>query len=180
MAWVDPPDWVEGQVVTAAQLDQYITANTSYLKGLSDGLTFSAVRVTRSAATSVATGSWTAVTFTAEGYDYGSWWSSGTNVVVPAGAIPSGYTSIALLCQARTIFDANATGYRGIRILLNGSSEAAFTNASFATDSSHVNGSAFIVVVAGDILTVERYQNSGGALDASSCQFDVARYMPVA
>lgn len=38
MAWVNPPDWTTGQVVTAADLDQYITDNTNYLKAFTDGI----------------------------------------------------------------------------------------------------------------------------------------------
>lgn len=179
MPFTTPPTFVSGDVLTAAQLN-ILGDDLNYLNGIANGLTFSAVRVTRSATTSIGTGVWNDVSFTAEDYDYGSWWTSGTNIVVPAGAIPSGYTTIALLCQGRTIFTANSTGYRGLRILKNGSAEMTFTSASFATDNSHVAGSGFMIVAAGDVITMERYQNTGSPLDTSSAQLDVARFMPVA
>lgn len=179
MAYVTPPTAAPGATAKASDFN-ILGADIEYLYGVSQGVTFSAVRVTRSAATGVANATWAIKSFTAETYDYGSWWSSGTNVVVPAGAIPAGYTTIAVQVQARCIFDANATGYRGVRILKNGSAEVTGTQAAFATDSAHVQCLGYIIVAAADILTVEVYQNSGGALDVSSTQFDVARHAPVA
>ena len=179
MAFVTPPDFASGATLTAAQLD-ILGDDLLYLKGISDGLTFSAARVTRSAATSIPDATWSTITFSAEVFDYGSWWSSGTNIVVPADAIPAGYTSIAIDARISTLFAANATGYRAIRLLVNGSEEFNATQGSFATDQARVIASDFAVVVAGDIITVQVYQNSTGALDASFTKVTVARYMPVA
>jgi hypothetical protein len=175
MAWTTPPTFVADDPLAAADLN-ILGDDLEYLKAITDGLSFSAVRVTRVASTTVPNNAWTAVSFSAETYDYGSWWSSGTNVVVPAAAIPAGSTNIALLCQVRSVFAPDSVGYRGMRILLNGTPEISFTSASFATDNSHIAGSAFIVVEAGDILTVERFQNSGSGLAGTFAQFDAARY----
>lgn len=151
-----------------------------YLKGISDGLTFSGVKVSRNASTSIPNTTWTTITFTAETYDYGSWWSSGTNIVVPASAVPSGYTTIALLPFISTLFDANASGYRAIQLLVNGSNQFSGTEASFATDQARVRASEYVVVSAGDIITIQLYQNSGGSLNASFTSVSLARFLPVA
>lgn len=179
MAWSDPPTFTAA-TLTASQMNQYVRDNTNHLKGIADGLTFSAVRVSRSAATSITNAAWNEITFTAEAFDYGSWWSSGTDIVVPAGAIPAGYTTVAIQAHIRTVFAANATGSRHIRLLLNGTSEIAGSQASFATESARIFVSDLVVVAAADILTLELYQDSGGALDATFTQATIARFAPVA
>jgi hypothetical protein len=40
------------------------------------------------------------ITFTAETFDH-SWWSAETDVVVPAGAIPAGFTTVAVTVTVR-------------------------------------------------------------------------------
>lgn len=152
-----------------------------YLKGITDGVGVSAVRVSRAAATSIPDSTWTAVSFSAEVYDYGGWYSSGTNIVVPAGAIPSGYTTIAVAAiPFGASFAANATGYRGVRVSLNGSSAESTTQPGFASDTAVMTASGLIFCAAADIITLEVYQNSGGALNASSMRLVIARLFPVA
>src|SRR4051812_8464075 len=135
MSYTTPPTFSSGAVLTAAQV-QILADDIAYLNGLASGTTFSATRLTRSAATSLSDATWTAVSWTSEVFDYGGWYSSGTNMVVPAGAVPSGFTTLALLAVFNASFVANATGYRGIRILKNGSSEVAQTIPGFASDTS--------------------------------------------
>lgn len=179
MSYTAPPVFVADDVLEADQLN-VLGDDIAYLKAITDGVVFSGVRVTRSAATSIADNTWTAVTWTTEVYDIGSWWGSGTNVVVPAGAIPAGFTTIAVHCIFNTSFAANGTGYRGIRLLVNGSSEVAQTIPGFSSDTAIIIGTGYVIVEAGDVLTAEVFQNSGGALNASSIQLVAVRFLPVA
>ena len=180
MAYTTPPTFVASDVLEADQLN-ILSDDISYLKGITDGVTYSAVQVTRAANTSISDSTWTPVTWTAEVIDYGGWYTSGTDIVVPAGAVPAGYTSIAVLAiPYNAQFDNNATGIRGARVMLNGSTALAQTQAGFASDDTVVNSSGQIIVEAGDVLTLEVYQSSGGALNAYAMSLTIVRFVPVA
>lgn len=179
MAYTTPPTFIADDPLAAADLN-ILGDDLEYLKAITDGLTFSGTRETRSAATSISNATWTAVSWSAEVYDYGGWYSAGTDIVVPAGAIPAGFTTISVHCIFNASFAANGTGYRGIRLLVNGSSQVAQTIPGFASDTAIIVGTGYVVVEAGDILTVEVYQNSGGALNASSMQLVAVRFQSVA
>jgi hypothetical protein len=179
MAYTTPPTFNPGDILAAADLN-VLGDDIEYLKAIADGIGFTAVQLSRSGATSLANGTWTPTTWTAEIYDYGGWFSSGTDIVVPAGAIPAGFTTIALYANFGASFAANGAGYRGCRITQNGSSVLAQTQPGFASDSAIVLGSGFVVVEVGDVLTLETFQNSGGALNISSVGIQIARFAPVA
>lgn len=181
MAYVTPPTFVASDPLAAADLN-ILGDDITYLKGITDGVSFQAVTVTRSANTSIADSTWTAVSWTAEVIDYGGWYSSGTNIVVPAGAIPAGFTTIAIdLIPYIAQFDNNVTGIRGARILVNGTpSVLNSTQAGFASDDTVVNSTGLLVVAAADIITMEVYQSSGGALNAYGMRLTIARRAPVA
>lgn len=181
MAWTTPPTFVDGQILTAAQMNQYVTDNENYLYGISQGVTFSGTRVTRAASTSISDSTDSAITFTAEAYDYGSWYTSGTNVVVPSGAIPSGFTTIALLCVGSTTWTANGTGRRYTYVKQNGTVIAgASVTGDAGEDMFQVTPPGFIVVSAGDIITLSLKQTSGSGLAAYNSQLIVVRFAPVA
>lgn len=182
MAYVDPPDATPSG--TASSTDYNIlTQDVRELKSVTDGVTFSAVSLTRGAHTSIANDTWTPVTWTAEVSDVGGWYSSGTDIVVPAGAIPAGYTTIALLVApyGSNFDNASSTGARAARVLLNGSQVLAAW-AGGTTDFDPVANSAGYIfdVAAGDVITMEVYQNSGGSLDAYQMKIILARYAPIA
>lgn len=183
MSWTDPPTWTAA-TLTSSQMNQYVSANLTYLKGIADGLTFSGVQLRRTATQSISSGAWEEVTWQTEsgGFDYGSWWASGTDVIVPSGAIPAGYTTIACQVIARTNFAANATGWRGVRILVNGTYTEKAAGNGLSGDVTEVSAFDFVVVGAGDIITTEVYQNSGGALNisATDTKLTVVRFAPVA
>ena len=68
---------------------------------------------------------------------------------------------------AQVIYAANSTGYRAIRILLNGTTVLAYgsiTNPS-GTYTVSVPISTIEQLNAGDYIEVQAYQNSGAALD---------------
>lgn len=162
-----PPTFIAGDPVAAAELNQLGDGITE-LQAVAEGVTFSGCQIKRTANQSIPNTTWTVVTWQTEsgGFDIGGWWSSGTDIIVPAGAIPSGATSIAIDVNARTSFASNGTGSRFIRTLLNGTqTEKTPSPALGGGDSTEVTIYDTIVVVAGDVLTVEVYQSSGGALN---------------
>lgn len=171
---------VAGVNLTAAQWNQYVRDNENYLKGIADGVAFSGTRVTRAAATSIADATASTITFTAEAYDYGSWYTSGTNVVVPAGAIPSGYTTIALLCFANSTFATNGTGRRYVIIKQNGTSIAGPSVSADSGEETYQFAQGFAIAAAGDIITLDLKQNSGGSLNVTSTNLTVVRFAPAA
>src|SRR5690349_21481646 len=109
MAYTTPPTFVADDPLAAADLN-ILGDDIAYLKAIADGVGFSGTRVTRAASTSISNNTDSAITFTAEPTDVGGWFSSGTNVVVPAGAIPAGYTTIAVDVIGQTSWTANGTG----------------------------------------------------------------------
>lgn len=167
------------EVVSASDLNTYLRDNVDYVYGQVSGLTFSGCTLTRVAATSIPDATNTAITWTTERKDVGGWYSSGTQIIVPAGAIPSGSTTIAVKVECRTVFVANATGRRRIRLLKNGTPFRSPSVSGDASDDSEVFVSGVEYVVATDIITVELYQNSGGSLNASETIVDVYRLGPV-
>lgn len=179
MAWTTPPTFSSGATLAAADVN-ILGDDLTYLKGITDGVSFSAVKATRAAATSIPNAAYTAVTFTAETYDYGGWYASGTNIVVPAGAIPSGYTTIAVMATGRAVFAANATGVRRLQVSLNGTAQFQPLASGDGTDATDLSGFGFLIVAAADIITLEVYQTSGAALNASGMSLNVVRFAPVA
>ena len=116
---------------------------------------------------------------TAEVHDYGGWWASGTNIVVPAGAIPSGYTTIMVMVTATATFASNGTGYRMLRSLKNGSQFGRDRISAISGDQTDLGFTEFVTAIAGDIITFEAYQNSGAGLNASAMLVNVVRFAPV-
>lgn len=145
---------------------------------------FFGVQVRRTATQSIPTGTWTAITWQTEtgGFDIGSWWSSGTDIVVPAGAIPAGFTTIACSVASSAPFDSNSTGSRNIRVLVNGTptETRAFSALSGANTPIWVDD--VVVVASGDVITVEVDQESGTSLNlqSSGAKVTVYRIFPVA
>lgn len=179
MAYVTPPTAVSNTTATAVDFN-ILGADIEYLYGISLGVTFTGCKVTRMASTNISDSTWTPVTFTAESFDYGGWFTSGTDVVVPAGAIPAGFTAIAIMVIARTKFAANGTGSRAFRLSVNGTPFMAPTVPGIASDATVWGATELTVVEAGDVVTLEMYQTSGGTLAASDMVLTVVRYAPAA
>lgn len=166
------------EILTSSDMNTYLRDNIEYLKGVADGVSFSGVEVTRAATTSISDGVAAEITWTAETYDYGGWWGSGTDVIVPAGAIPSGFTTIAVLCTAAADFASNGTGRRELEILKNGTRVAAPNVSAISGDTTQLTATRFTTAVAGDVFTVELFQNSGGNLDTDDIFLSVVRFLP--
>jgi hypothetical protein len=167
------------EVITQSDLNTYLRDNVDYVKAQTDGLAFSGCKVNRSAAQSINDSTSTLISYTAEDLDFGAWFpGSGTTVTVPAGAIPSGYTSIALMAVARTIFASNGTGWRRLIILKNGGQEDGMSVSAITGDTTDLGIVSFMTAVAGDTITVQVYQTSGGALNSTGNKLSVVRFAP--
>jgi hypothetical protein len=181
MPWTDPPDFEPDTELAAADLD-ILSADLLFLKGITDGVSFSGTQLGRSGTQNITTGTWTAVTWQTEAFDYGGWWASGTDIIVPAGAIPDGYTSIALLITFRSSFAVNGTNTRFLRLLNNGSQFGKVSTRAIDGENTDLVMVEFVVVEAGDVITAEVHQNSGSTITigADNTQITVVRYAPAA
>lgn len=178
MAYTTMKTW-GSETLTSADMKTYLTDNIEYLKGVSDGLVFKGVSLTRVAATSISTSTNTDVSWSAEIEDIGGWWTSGVNITVPSAAIPTGFTTIKLLVVARTLWATNATGTRKMILRLNGGAFASPNVAALPSDDVDQDVTEFVSAVAGDIVTLQLWQDSGGGLDASNTKITVVRFAPV-
>src|SRR5690348_5602485 len=115
MAFTATPAFVDGTSLPASDLN-ILSDDITYLKSITDGVALSGVDLTRAASTNISDSTDTDVTWTAEVADLGSWFSSGTTITVPSSAVPSGFTTIALLAHVRVLWAANGTGYRAIKL----------------------------------------------------------------
>ena len=113
MSYTAPPTFVASDVLTAAQLN-VLSDDIAYLYSTLQGVTYSACSVRRAANQSLTTATETEISFDNEDLDIGGWYSSGTDIIVPAGAIPSGSTSVGVLLlgrhQVRGQHDGRAAG----------------------------------------------------------------------
>jgi hypothetical protein len=179
MPYTTPPTFVGGVALAADELN-VLGEDIEDLNGRLEGLTFSGVQVSRSTNQSIPTSSDTLLSWTTENLDYGAWWSSGTTVTVPAGAIPAGFTTIAVDVTAQVRFGANGTGKRRVTLLKNGSSFGSWKISALDDDNTDLIVPDTVVVAAGDELTVQVWQNSGGGLNVTAAKFTVERRAPVA
>lgn len=179
MSYNTPPTFSSGATLTAAQLNT-LGDDIVALKGLSEGASLSGFAVTRLAATSINDSTWTAINFTAETLDAGGWFpGTGTTGTVPASAIPSGYTKITALALLSSEWASNATGTRQLRVNVNGSVVRTLKGPSLSGDTTVVLGTILITdLVAGDTITMDGYQSSGGALNVSNSALAILRYAP--
>lgn len=178
MPYAVPPNFTAGNALTAAELD-VLGDDIVYLNGLAQGTTFSGTEIGRATAQSIPNSTLTAVTFTAETFDFGGWWASGSLATVPAGAIPSGFTTIMVQCFATARFAANGTGTRQAAIVLNGSvSGVGVSVSALSGETTLVPVTKVIEVAAGDTLGLSVQQNSGGALNCDYGLLTIVRFAP--
>ena len=180
MSYTTPPTFTAGTVLTAANLN-ILGDDIVYLKGITDGVTFSGYKIDRSGAgsQSIPDATDTDVTFTTEVFDSGGWWSSGATSTVPAGAIPSGYTTVAVMFIALVRFVANGTGGRKILILKNGSEVDSVNYSAISGDTTTVTLTGFTTCVAADTFKMQVRQSSGGALNMDVARLTLVRYAAV-
>jgi hypothetical protein len=173
--------WTTGDTVSASDLNTYLRDNVDYVKAAVDGVAFTGCKLSRSTSQSINDTTNTLISYNTETFDYGGWFGgSGTTVTVPAGAIPSGYTTIALMVVAHTRWTSNSTGWRRLQVLKNGSQEDGTSVSAVNGDTTDETVTSFLTAVAGDTITCQVYQTSGGALTCDENRLTVVRYAPAA
>lgn len=177
MAWTPQKTW-SSEVLTSSDLNVYLRDDMEYLKGVVDGVGFSAVHVSRAATQSIPDGADTDVVFDTENLDFGGWWTSGATITVPAGAVPSGFTTIAVHLIPKLNFATDATGNRRLLILVNGAEIERMTLSALTGDPTVVQHSTYAEVAAGDTIKLQAYQNSGGNLNLQAGGIWVVRHAP--
>jgi hypothetical protein len=179
MAYVTPPTFAGGDPLPASDLN-ILGDDIAYLYGVSQGVTFSGCQVSRGSNQSIADTTYADISFTTEDLDYGGWWSSGTTITVPAGAIPAGFTTIAVLILGALRYASNGTGTRRIRVSKNGSEIETWAVSALSGETTDLTLSTVTTVAAGDTITLSAYQTSGGSLNVSSAHITVLRFAPAA
>lgn len=176
MAWADPGTVAPSSVASSDQANIWAD-DLRYLKGQTDAQTFFGVALVMTTDTSIPDNALTAIPFDAANIDVGGWWSSGTNIVVPASAIPDGATTIYVRCSGYGRYATNGTGTRGFGFFLNGSQvEQNATTSAISGDTTFVSlPEVWAEVAAGDIITAVAYQSSGGALNIIDAACHVSR-----
>ncbi len=161
MAYTTPRTWVAGEVTTAANLNTHVRDNIAWMATDSP-----ACRAFNNANIShTASGSMQAVTMNSERFDNASVHS--TSVATSRFTIPTGgggkYIIGGLLSFAN-----NATGNRGGRMRVNGTTDVAgqITAASTGgTDTSDFTITTTYALAAADYVELMGFQSSGGALN---------------
>ena len=155
--------------LTVGSNDQVLTADSTTASGLKwatpAGGTSTAVgcSISNSVAQTIGNSSTTTLTFNTEDYDTDAFHSTSSNtgrITIPTGKGGKYFVTTTVN------YAGNATGFRQIRILKNGS-----TNVAAAIETPGANAdmsltcSIMLTLVAGDYLEVVTFQNSGGNLN---------------
>lgn len=177
MAYTPMKTWTS-ETLTSSDMTTYLTDNIEYLYGQVSGLTASACDIRRAATQSIADTTATNIGFDTESLDIGGWWSSGSVITVPSGAVPSGSTAVLVMVRGRISYSSNGTGNRRIRVLKNGSSFASMTVDAVVGGDTDYFIVDFETVTSGDELTLEAYQTSGGNLNVTEANLAVVRLFP--
>jgi hypothetical protein len=154
-----------GQVLTA---DSTAATGLAWATPSSGTPTFVGVKCFKSSAQSIPNATWTTLTFDSESFDTDAFHSTSTNtsrITIPTGKAGK------YLVQWQAVWDANATGSRNTRVLVNGSLSAYGTWTMALTGAGdltiHTNTAIFNLSVA-DYVELQMGQGSGGNLNASS------------
>lgn len=174
MSYTPPPTFEPGDPLAAAELN-ILSDDIAYLAAGLAGTTFSGVKLSRSANQSIPDSTDTAISWSSEVYDLGSWWSSGETITVPAGAIPEGGSQIACLVIAAATFATNGTGSRRLRIDVGGDVVASWPVSALSGDQTSLVLSDVVVVEAADDIEILAYQSSGGALNVTEARLTIVR-----
>ncbi|HET7128938.1 MAG TPA: hypothetical protein VFJ93_07680 [Gaiellaceae bacterium] len=189
--WTAPPTFTS-TTLTAATLNQLIGSggNLDWLKNALSTIGITAdsglqsvesamcgARVYNNANISVANNAWTALTFNSERWDlfdgaastFHSTSSNTGRITIPSGL--DGY----YLIGGNVEFASNATNRRGIRIVHSVGATVIGTFISNASGTDHsLSVTSLWPLAAAEYVTLEVFQNSGGALNAQS----TAAYSP--
>ena len=175
MAYTTPPTFNASDPLAAAELN-VLSDDITYIYSGQQGTTFSGVQVRRAASQSIPNETDREINFDTENWDVGGWYSSGTDVVVPAGAIPDGGTSIGVLVVTNIKYAADTTGRRKITLLKNGTAFGSWNiGAAGGGDPTDIAFTEVTTVIAADVLTMEAWQSSGGSLNVSEARMTIVR-----
>lgn len=174
-----PPTFTPSTAGAAADMNLIRDAILE-LQASMESLGASAVKVNRTSAQSIPDDTWTEVSFNNQLLDIGGWWSSGTDVIMPSD-FAAGITAHFVLLPLVAVFASNATGSRGVRSLLDGSVVEQYTfDASVAGATTCAVTTSMGEVEEAGVITMEVYQNSGGALNLSGVVLTAIRQFPSA
>lgn len=175
MSYVDPPTFVAAATLTAADLNVAMDDIRDHEARL-NAQAFQGVALSHSAAVSIPDNSDTPISWSSAYLDEGNWWTSGTDVVVPSGALPPGASSVVVEATASVRFAANGAGSRRLQVMVNGAiTEGRPIVSALTGDTTEIFWLAWAVVVPTDIITLEVFQNSGGSLNAANMFLHVKR-----
>jgi hypothetical protein len=177
MAWTTPPTFVAGDPLAAAELN-VLGDDLLYVKGVSDGASFSGVKLSRDATQSIPNATQTAVTMITEVFDFGGWWTSGAVATVPASAVPAGFSTIIVEVVLSARLATNGTGTRQIYLMHNGSEADVLSYSAIGGEATTIALTTFLEVAAGDTIGLAVKQNSGGALDTHYNRMAIVREAP--
>lgn len=124
--------------------------------------------VRRNATQSINDSAWTAISFDTETYDTDSMFApTSTTITIVTGGI--------YLCCAQVFFAAHDTGYRGIR--LTGFADGAIVQVPSIVGGAQTGIATVLCdpMTPSNTVTVEVWQNSGGALNITSANVSVVR-----
>ncbi len=179
MAYVTPPTFTAATTATAADVN-ILGDDIKYLKAQTDLAVFSGMFAKRTTNQSISDSTDSDVTLTTEVWDNGGWIAvSATTATLPAGAIPAGFTTVAIDIRAAALFAGNTVGAR--RLIINQSGTQIYSKAIEATGTGGltVDFSILWPAVAGDTFKLQVWQNSGGALNLSSAYLSLSVYRPI-
>lgn len=162
MAWTTAFTFVAGSVLTASQMNAYVSSNTQFLYG-GNSTDRPAFRANFGAAQSIPNITATTIVWPAELEDIGSGYDPTTGLyTVPRNGL--------WLFNARSYWAANVTGLRGLWLEISGGSAGeSWMNANQDTASNgRANVSIVARVTAGQQVRARGYQSSGGALNFGS------------
>lgn len=174
MSWTNPSTWVALATVTAAQLNEQIRDNLTWLKaamttsGISSDSALSKIKSAKCGASVSASGDTTATDTTdktllwdTEAWDTDGFHSTSSNT--HRITIPSGLDGTYLF-TANVAFEANATGDRAVWIEDSGGTVRAKVDVDSPSASERCEVQCVLVyeAAAGDWFAVHVQQNSGG------------------
>lgn len=160
--WTAPTTWATGNVPTAAQFNAQLRDNPLHVA------TPPMVQSSRSTTQSIPNVTWTDVLFTSETWDTDAFHDTAVNPgrhIVPAGL--GGIYE----CVASVQFTASATGQtRRVAFAKNGGSQLREQSAppQSASFQPALVTTGFFQLVAGDYITCQVFQDSGGALNTTA------------
>lgn len=175
MAYVDPDYAVSGATASADAYNILVDDVIDHEARIA-GQAAAGVYLTRNSSQSISNSTYEAISWSAARHEItGDWWSSGTNVTVPTAAVPSGAT-ILLEIDGQAFFNANGTGSRYIRFMLNGAIiDVQRTATADSGETTSVGHRVWAECSAADVITMEVKQNSGGSLGCAGASLAIKR-----